>query len=123
MRNIHIDGATYLYKVGKQNTVVKLPNGKKMVMGNWDVKDVDPETFMRGQWKKTSDGAVTPSDIERYLRRQLSLPKVLLCPEHQSGMTFNSITGRCHCSVTTCSYSIDEGDMPAMPLYVKENRG
>jgi hypothetical protein len=69
MRNLVFRGKTYQYRVGTGSTVIKFPDGTKAVVSNHDLKGVDPNTFERGQYKKTSDGMVLPSEIQNYIER------------------------------------------------------
>lgn len=64
MRQITVDNKVYNYSVGSSYTKI---HGIGAV-GNSELRSVDPDTFEKGQYKGTSDGMVTPSMIERYIR-------------------------------------------------------
>lgn len=64
VRQIEVDGRVYKYLVGRCCTKVfglGCPTNSKLI-------GVTPWTYEKGQHKGTSDGMVTPSMIERYIR-------------------------------------------------------
>lgn len=64
MKSIVIKGKAYKYKVGK--TYTKFDNG--IVVANWELAGKSsPDIFERGQWKRTSDGMITPRMIREFL--------------------------------------------------------
>jgi len=67
MRTINVNGHDYKYKIGERSTVITMLDGKKIVVGNHTIKGLSPDDFDRGKWKKTSDGMIKPSDMERYI--------------------------------------------------------
>lgn len=71
MRAIHIDNKIYEYEVGKNATRINLPNGQRVVVANHELKGVTPDTFERGQWKRTSDGALTLAEVKAYILREI----------------------------------------------------
>ena len=68
-RRIHVQGIEWAYRVGRGGNVIAYSEkGERKLSNAWTIKGwTDPETFARGQWKKTSDGMVTPRDIEKWL--------------------------------------------------------
>lgn len=72
-RSITVEGVKYCYRVGKQTTVVRLLDDDSVFakIHNHKLLRVAPGTFERGQWKRTSDGMVTPKDIESGIRAVL----------------------------------------------------
>ena len=70
MRKITVNGHMYKYKVGK--TYTKFDTG--VAVANWELAGLDyPDTFDRGQWKRTSDGMVTPKMVANFLLRLSSV--------------------------------------------------
>lgn len=65
-RKIVVDGSTYEYHVGRSYVV--FDNGHRVKLNEITGRDWD--TIERGQWKKTSDGMVTPKHIAEYLRKR-----------------------------------------------------
>ena len=73
MRTITVGGTKYRYKIGKGTTVIRLDdNSVFRKVGNHVLRGVTPDTFARGQWKRTSDGMVTPKDIAEFIQAQKS---------------------------------------------------
>lgn len=66
-RYLSVDGESWGYRVGKQNTVIVRPNDTKIIVGNHALTGTDPSTFERGQRKGTSDGMVTPDHVRTYI--------------------------------------------------------
>jgi hypothetical protein len=69
IRLITIDGNKWKYVVGRCFVKIWPPNGKSKIVWCHTVKGVDPYVYERGQWKQTSDGMITPKDIENYIRK------------------------------------------------------
>lgn len=70
-RVLVIDGEIWQYKIGKSYTHIWPPpsrGGKKLIKRTHEIAGRSPDTLERGQYKKTSDGMVTPSDVEKYIR-------------------------------------------------------
>ena len=70
-RTLSIGDQNWQYTIGKVSVVIKDPQGKRQSFPVWEVKGVSVEVFERGQWKKTSDGSVTPKDIRSYIDKHL----------------------------------------------------
>lgn len=51
--------------MGKQNIIAYSRNGKRILESAGKVTGRD---FERGQWKRTKDGMVLPSDVARWLK-------------------------------------------------------
>lgn len=64
MRSIVVMGKEYHFKVGKSYTKI-ITGSKSYIVPNWEVKGTDPYSFERGQSKRSSDGAITPGEIEK----------------------------------------------------------
>ena len=65
-RTITVDRKKYRYRVGKGTTVIRRADNS--VLGkvpNYGLLGVTPDVFARGQWKRTSDGMVTPNQVAR----------------------------------------------------------
>lgn len=71
MRKLHIGNETWEYKVGKGSTVIVSPNGKKVVARNWDIVDLLPHVFEKGQYRGNEDGMVKPSLVKDYIINKL----------------------------------------------------
>lgn len=61
---IHVGAETWSYRVGKQYVTILSPGGTRtnVYCGTLTGRD-----FERGQWKRTTDGAVFPSDVRTYI--------------------------------------------------------
>lgn len=82
MRKITVDGIEYLYRIGRDFAVIRLPNGKTLRPFITDLTGQRPDDLERGRWKKTSDGMVTPRHIKDYLQRAYKVnPTKLLTTE------------------------------------------
>ena len=69
MRTLNLDGSLWKWKIGKGGSVVIIsPKGVKIVTKAWKIKGVFPETWDRGQYKKTRDGALTPKEVAGFIR-------------------------------------------------------
>ena len=68
LRKINVDGAVWEYRIGKGAAVLVAPDGKKAVVGLDKLTGRSWDTLERGQWKRTSDGMVTPKDVAAYIR-------------------------------------------------------
>lgn len=67
-RRIVVDNKIYRYVVGKTGTIVIRSDDKKFVTDVTEVKGISFESFDRGKRKKTKDGMVFPSEIERWIK-------------------------------------------------------
>ena len=61
---VHVDGEAWSYRVGKQYVTILSPAG---VRTNVPCGVLTGRDFERGQWKRTTDGAVFPSDVRTYV--------------------------------------------------------
>lgn len=66
-RKLIFENQTWRYYIGKINVAIKTPDGKKVVAKIWEVKGTTPDIVERGQWKKTFDGMIMPSDVRRFI--------------------------------------------------------
>ena len=72
-REVHTSRGTWRWRVGRRGHVVLLsPSGQRFNVHGCVVKGVDMSTFERGQWKKTSDASILPSEVAAYIERSLS---------------------------------------------------
>jgi len=73
MRKVQVGGETWEFTTGKGNAVIKNPRtGKKTIVNYLKLTGRDWNTIERGQWKRTSDGMVTPGHVKAYIARYLS---------------------------------------------------
>ena len=65
MRSITVDEIKYRYNIGRTMTIIRREDNSVLLkVENHVMKGFkDPDTFDRGQWKKTSDGQITPKEI------------------------------------------------------------
>lgn len=68
-RNIVVDRVRWVYRVTRGSVVAYSESGERRCSPAWEVRGLSPGAFERGQWKRTADGKVCPSDIARWLRR------------------------------------------------------
>lgn len=68
-RGIDVGGVRYRWRFGRGTIEVRL--GREVVLrrSSYDLAGITPDSFERGQWKRTSDGAVTPAMIRRAILR------------------------------------------------------
>ena len=68
-RKIIINNIVWKYLVGKNSVVAYSENEDRKEEKCWKIKGFnDPNLFGRGQWKKSGDGMILPSEIERWLK-------------------------------------------------------
>jgi len=67
-RSLRIDGRLYYWSGGRSVTNIWTPDGKRYNFTSGDVNGMGADIFERGQYKRTSDGMVTPSDVKRYIQ-------------------------------------------------------
>lgn len=68
-RTIVVSGVQWKYFVG--STWMKFKGPQQFIEACHVVKGIASSDFERGQWKRTSDGAVLPSEVARYLQQRL----------------------------------------------------
>ncbi len=66
-RLIEVKNNTFEYVVGRCYVAIWAPNGDARIVSIPDLKGTTWEIFERGQWKKTSDGMVTPSEVAHFI--------------------------------------------------------
>ena len=67
MRTISLQTGQWRYKVGRSFVRFVDPHGRASYVSAATVAGVTPDAYERGQWKKTSDGSVTPERIRMFL--------------------------------------------------------
>lgn len=73
MRKVHVGGEVWEFQTGKGNAVIRNPRtGKKTIVDYAKLTGRDWNTIERGQWKRTTDGMVTPADVKAYIGKYLS---------------------------------------------------
>lgn len=69
-RNLTVDGTVYRYRVGKSMTIIRRQDNTVFAkVATWKLKNPDDDVYTRGQWKRSSDGAITPGDVTAYIKR------------------------------------------------------
>lgn len=71
-RKLTIEDKVWEYQLGKGNAVIKSPDNKKTVVDYVKLTGRSWDTLERGQYKKTSDGMVTPQHIKSYIQTYLT---------------------------------------------------
>lgn len=73
-RRVHVGGAAWSYRVGRRGgVVIHGPSGEQANVHAGPLRGQAPYLFERGQHKKTSDGAVKPSEVKLFIQVGLSL--------------------------------------------------
>jgi hypothetical protein len=70
-RVIVVGGRKWKWKCSYQGTMkAYCENGNVAIGHAWNIKGMsNPDIFERGQWKKTSDGMLTPKEVAEFLGR------------------------------------------------------
>lgn len=68
-RRIVVAGTTWYWRVGRSNVVARNDAGEKRCERIWTIKGLTPHDFERGQWKRTSDGQLTPGEVAAWLAK------------------------------------------------------
>lgn len=67
-RKVIVSGQKYEYRVGKGTTVIRREDNSVLAkMANHVLVGVDPDTYERGQHKRTSDGTVLPLHVQQFI--------------------------------------------------------
>jgi len=67
-RLLTVAGTKWRWRVGRGGNVIAYSEyGERRCAGAWAIRGMDPDTFERGQRKRTSDGMVRPADIAKWL--------------------------------------------------------
>ena len=67
-RLLTVAGTKWRWRCGRGGNVIAYSErGERRCAGAWAIRGMDPDTFDRGQWKRTSDGMVRPSDVAKWL--------------------------------------------------------
>lgn len=70
-RKIVIGNKEWRWKIGTTGTtVIRSENGDKYIVDGGDLKGLESDTFFRGKYKRTTDGMITPKDIEQFILKQ-----------------------------------------------------
>lgn len=67
-RPIVVDRVRWKYRVTKGSVVAYSEHGERRCSPSGEVKGLSPGAFERGQWKRTTDGMICPSDVAKWLR-------------------------------------------------------
>lgn len=68
-RRITVRGEVFTYTIGTGSVRITWPDGSSRAVLLTVVTGRSEDVLERGQWKKTSDGMVTPKDIAAYIER------------------------------------------------------
>ena len=77
LRHVLVGDQSWGYTIGTSAAVIVAPNGQKTTVFLHTLTGRDPNIIERGRYKRTSDGAVLPSEVKRYIERHA---KELLLP-------------------------------------------
>lgn len=66
-RRLYIHGRPWWYKVGRTYAVIWNPVGRKHAVELDALRGLTHDLIDRGRWKKTTDGMIRPSHVERYI--------------------------------------------------------
>ena len=69
-RTLTVSGKQWKIVIGSSAINAYCEDGRHAIGTPRGVKGCDPDTFDRGQWKRTSDGAVLPSELAAWLDEQ-----------------------------------------------------
>ena len=72
-RMIVIEGETWYYQIGGFSCAFWNPEGKKYVNRTNIVANRSWDVLERGEYKKTSDGMITPKDIRKYIQEHIRM--------------------------------------------------
>ena len=73
-RRVHVEGRVWLYRVGRGGgVIVHGPSGERVRLHAANLKGQWPSDFERGQWKRTSDGELTPAHVKTFIEVSLAL--------------------------------------------------
>lgn len=67
-RKIVVDDQDWRWRVGRNRVIIMGPNGERHYPTIFTITGCNDDIFGRGQWKKTSDGMITPRQIANYIR-------------------------------------------------------
>ena len=66
MRKLTTDKGVFGWRAGESGVVIQKPNGKKVFVGLMDL-GINPNDFEKGQYKRTTDGMITPSIVANWI--------------------------------------------------------
>jgi len=58
---------TWKWRMGQSSVIAYSDKGERRCEKAWKIKGIHPNDWERGQWKRSQDGAVTPSDVVKWL--------------------------------------------------------
>ena len=68
-RTILVGEVIWRFKVGKQSVIAYSEHGERLCEHCYVLKGLhSPDIYDRGQWKKTSDGMITPKDVHTWIK-------------------------------------------------------
>lgn len=71
-RTLTIRGKRFEVHIGSTSTRIKqLPDGPSATAFNSDIRRCTPDTWERGQWKRTSDGELRPQHIVNWICKHI----------------------------------------------------
>jgi hypothetical protein len=74
-RTLTIGGLKWVCVFGKGAVSIRsATTGRRIVVSYQDLTGRSIDSIERGQWKKTSDGMVTPADVRAYIEKKLLRP-------------------------------------------------
>lgn len=72
LRNITVLGKVWRWKAGRDVAMIYSPEERRYVVRLDKVTGLSMDVIARGQWKRTSDGMVRPSEIRTYIETRLA---------------------------------------------------
>ncbi len=66
-RKIVVNGKTFQYLIGRSAVVIYDDADKRHYAHVAEVKGLSPDLIERGQYKKTSDGMITPKNVAHWI--------------------------------------------------------
>jgi hypothetical protein len=73
-RRLMLSSGLWHYKPGVTGARIVAPDGRSCYVKVPQLLGTSWDTWERGQWKRTSDGMITPSDVRRYIEVSVSTP-------------------------------------------------
>ena len=70
-RTMQVNGEEWRYRFGEGAAVIRVPNGKSVVVAYEDLTGQDASTIERGRHKRTTDGMVKPGHVRGWIRKHL----------------------------------------------------
>jgi hypothetical protein len=70
-RTFTVDGRKWTCEFGRGNVSIRAEDGHRVVVDYHKLTGRSWDVIERGQWKKTSDGMITPACVKRYISEKL----------------------------------------------------